>query len=623
MTDSRDSQQLELHEAETANVEVTERLRETLQKYWGYDQFRPLQLEAMTAALTGRDAVVVLPTGGGKSLCYQAPALCMPGLAVVVSPLISLMKDQVDALRSLGVPAAYANSSLTLDERRAVEEDVRQGRIKLLYLAPERLLTEYTLRLLQEIQVSLIAVDEAHCVSMWGHDFRPEYRQLSRLQGLFPQLSIQALTATASPQVREDIAGQLQLRQPEMLVGSFDRPNLVYRVQRRSDLFRQVTEVIGRYQGESGIIYCISKREVNELCRKLVEHGVRARPYHADLTGEERQRFQEDFIKDRIEVIVATVAFGMGIDKPDVRFVIHAGMPKSIEHYQQESGRAGRDGLEAECCLFYSGQDFFVWKRILEGPEADNLDQSLASLNRMTQYCQSVICRHRTLVAHFGQQLLGDSCGACDVCRGDLQEVEDPTTIGQKILSCVLRLRQQYGGDYTAKVLIGSKEQRIVEKGHDQLSTHGLLSHVQKGAVRDWIEQLVEQGFLVKRGEYHMLEVTDQGHRLLKREVTPRLLQAASTTKSKRTGRAPADDSWQGVDRGLFEELRRLRRDVASRLGVPAYMVFGDATLRDVARRQPASLEDFRQCHGVGDKKLADFGDQFLAEVVSYDPPGD
>ena len=338
MTDSRDSQQLELHEAETADVGVTERLRETLQKYWGYDQFRPLQLEAMTAALTGRDAVVVLPTGGGKSLCYQAPALCMPGLAVVVSPLISLMKDQVDALRSLGVPAAYANSSLTLDERRAVEEDVRQGRIKLLYLAPERLLTEYTLRLLQEIQVSLIAVDEAHCVSMWGHDFRPEYRQLSRLQGLFPQLSIQALTATASPQVREDIAGQLQLRKPEMLVGSFDRPNLVYRVQRRSDLFGQVTEVIGRYQGESGIIYCISKREVNELCRKLVEHGVRARPYHADLTGEERHRYQEDFIKDRIEVIVATVAFGMGIDKPDVRFVIHAGMPKSIEHYQQESG---------------------------------------------------------------------------------------------------------------------------------------------------------------------------------------------------------------------------------------------------------------------------------------------
>ena len=623
MTDSRDDQQFELHDAKTAAAGVIDRLRETLQKYWGYEQFRPLQQEAMTAALTGHDSVVVLPTGGGKSLCYQAPALCMPGLAIVVSPLISLMKDQVDALRSLGVPAAYANSSLTMDEQRGVEDDARQGRIKLLYLAPERLLTERTLRLLQAIPVSLIAVDEAHCVSMWGHDFRPEYRQLSRLQSLFPQLAIQALTATASPQVREDIAEQLQLREPKMLLGSFDRPNLVYRVQRRCDLFGQVTEVIDRYRGESGIIYCISKREVNELCRKLVQQGVRARPYHADLTGEDRHRFQEEFIKDRIEVIVATVAFGMGIDKPDVRFVIHAGMPKSIEHYQQESGRAGRDGLEAECCLFYSGQDFFVWKRILDGPQAENLDQSLAALNRMTQYCQSVICRHRTLVAHFGQQLPGDSCGACDVCRGDLEEVEDPTTIGQKILSCVLRLRQQYGGDYTAKVLIGSKEQRIVDKGHDRLSTYGLLGNVQKGTVRDWIEQLVEQGFLVKSGEYHMLEVTDQGRRLLQRDVTPRLLQAAPATKSKRPRHLPDDDSWQDVDRGLFEELRRLRRDVASRLGVPAYMVFGDATLRDVARRQPTSLEDFRQCHGVGDKKLADFGDQFLAEVVSYDPPGD
>jgi len=594
-------------------------LAEVLRQYWGYDGFLPLQAEAMSCAVQGRDSVVVLPTGGGKSLCFQAPAMCLPGLALVVSPLISLMKDQVDALRNCGVPAAFANSTLSPAERRQVSADVRSGRLRLLYLAPERLLTEGTLEFLRAARISLIAIDEAHCISSWGHDFRPEYRGLRVLKEAFPQVGVHAYTATASETVRRDIAEQLRLTDPEFLVGSFDRPNLVYKVQRRNDRLRQIREVLDRHRGESGVIYCITRKEVDQTTATLAELGYRVLPYHAGLTDDQRRRHQDKFIEDEADTIIATVAFGMGIDKPNVRYVIHAGMPKSLENYQQESGRAGRDGLEAECCLFYSGQDYGIWKSIIGGSEESGREGALRSLSGMLDFCTGVRCRHRAIVEYFGQQLAGTSCSACDVCLGQLDLVDDALIVGQKILSCVMRLQQRFGGDYTAKVLNGSKEQRIVQLGHDRLSTWGLLADENLRTIRDWIEQLVSQDFLAKVGEYNQLQVTPVGWRLLRGEVTPRLLRPVRPSKDAKPAKSRvAEDSWEGVDRGLFDELRRLRHEKALEQQVPAYIVFGDAALRDMARRRPSSLLAFRLVKGVGDKKLADYGQEFVDCIVAY-----
>ncbi len=588
-------------------------LVEVLRKYWGFDGFLPLQAEAMSCVLEGRDSVVVLPTGGGKSLCFQAPAMCLDGVAVVVSPLISLMKDQVDALRNCGVPAAFANSTLSTAERRRVAEDVRAGRVRLLYLAPERLLAEGTLKFLKSARVSLVAIDEAHCISSWGHDFRPEYRGLGVLKGAFPHVGIHAYTATASETVRQDIALQLRLTAPEILVGSFDRPNLIYRVQRRADRLKQICEVLDRHAGESGIIYAIARRDVDQTSAVLAELGYRVLPYHAGMPDNDRRRNQEAFVEEKVDTIVATVAFGMGIDKSNVRYVIHAGMPKSLEHYQQESGRAGRDGLEADCCLFYSGQDYGLWKRMIEESEPEARDGASRSLSAMMSFCTGVQCRHRAIVEYFGQQLEGDSCGACDVCLGQLDLVDDPLIVGQKILSCVLRLQERFGGDYTAKVLHGSEEQRILQQRHNQLSTWGLLGEDSLRTIRDWIEQLVGQDFLVKVGEYNVLNVTPEGRRLLKGEVAPRLLRSAKTAKPRATA-----DSWEGVDRGLFDELKRLRHETAAIQNVPAYIVFGDATLREMARRRPSTQNGFRLVKGVGEKKLADHGQAFGERIVAY-----
>ncbi len=598
--------------------DVHQRLTGVIRKYWGYDGFLPLQQQAMRCVLAGRDSVVVLPTGGGKSLCFQAPAMCLDGLAVVVSPLISLMKDQVDALRACGVPAAFTNSTLSFDERRRVADQVRGGQLKLLYAAPERLVTDKSIEFLKSANVSLIAIDEAHCISSWGHDFRPEYRELRSLREALPEVAVHAYTATASERVRLDVAEQLGLRDAEFLVGSFDRPNLIYKVRRRTGRMQQIREVIGRHPRESGIVYCITRKDVEAVCHKLVEDGYRARPYHAGLDDDERRRNQEDFIADKIDVIVATVAFGMGIDKPDVRYVIHAGMPKSLEHYQQESGRAGRDGMEAECCLFYSGGDYGLWKSIVENSEPEARAGALAALSGIYDFCSGVTCRHRAIVEYFGQQLDGESCGACDVCLGELDLVDDALVIGQKILSCVVRLNQRYGAGHTALVLSGSRDQKVIDRGHDQLSTWGLLADEDTRAIRDWIEQLVGQEFLAKTGEYNVLQVTPRGRRLLNGELTPCLLKPAERVKAKPRKAAVEADSWQGVDRMLFDALRGLRRELAAKLGVPPYIVFGDAALRDIARRRPSTADNFLLCKGVGEKKLRDFGDAFIDCVVAY-----
>ncbi|MBI2827019.1 MAG: DNA helicase RecQ [Planctomycetia bacterium] len=592
-----------------------EDIRGILRQYWGFDEFRPLQAEAMACVIGGRDSVVVLPTGGGKSLCFQAPAMHMPGMAVVVSPLISLMKDQVDALADCGVPAACVTSMSTLNERQRAAREARAGKLKLLYLSPERLMTESTLDFLREVRLSFVAIDEAHCISEWGHDFRPEYRMLRRLKETFPAIGVHAYTATATAHVRDDIARELALREPEFLVGSFDRPNLVYRVQRRADRMRQIVEVIERHRDRAGIIYCIRRADVEQICASLQELGYKALPYHAGMPDEDRKRNQDAFANDETAIIVATVAFGMGIDKSDVRYVIHAGAPKSLENYQQESGRAGRDGLEAECWLLYSDADFVTWRRLQSelSPEAAKVAQAV--LAGIADFCNSAVCRHRTIIRYFGQELPDPYCNACDVCLAEVDLVDDALIVGQKILSCVLRVQERFGADYTAQVLTGSREQRILDNGHDRLSTWGLLAEPGKKAVRDWVEQLVSQQFLRKTGEYNLLSVTPTGRQLLRGEIVPKLTKPAE--RGRQVSRFERE-SWEGVDRGLFERLRAWRRGRADARGLPPFMLFSDATLRDLARRRPSTDEGLLLVHGIGSRKSAEYGAEVLGEIAAY-----
>ncbi len=580
-----------------------------LKKHWGYDSFRPLQREAIDCVLGGRDSVVVLPTGGGKSLCYQVPALCGNQVAVVVSPLISLMKDQVDSLIASGINAASLNSSMSAADQNEVTQQVRAGELRLLYLSPERLVLPSTVAFLKSVGVRFLAIDEAHCIIYWGHDFRPEYSQLSKLREDFPDASVHAFTATATARVRDDIARQLNLADAEMLVGNFDRPNLIYRVHRRNDPLSQMRAVIDRYPKQSGVIYCISRKEVENTAATLNSLGYSAKPYHAGLSDGVRSEHQEAFINEQVDIIVATVAFGMGIDKSNVRFVIHAAMPKSLEAYQQESGRAGRDGLPAECAMLFSGSDLMTWKRMNGGSEL---------LDAMYSYCTRSLCRHQMLVEYFGQTLKHEGaggCNACDVCQGELNAVDNPLIVAQKILSCVHRVNQRYGAHHVANVLLGSSAKKILEQGHDKLSTYGLLSEHSKNAIVDWVEQLVGQGFLMKAGEYGTLAITESGRELLRGDATPELYHTAPAAK-KSSSRA-ADD-WEGVDRELFESLRALRRELATEKGIPPFVVFHDASLRDMARTRPSALEKFATVQGVGEKKLADYGQIFVERVAEH-----
>jgi ATP-dependent DNA helicase RecQ len=594
---------------------MMDKIHQLLLKHWGYNDFLPLQEEAMGCLCAKRDSVVVLPTGGGKSLCYQAPALAMDGMAVVVSPLIALMKDQVDALTECGVSAMRLDSSQSSDEQDRVLGRVQEGTLKLLYLSPERLLSNGFTELLEKTSLSYIAVDEAHCVSMWGHDFRPEYRQLGRLKKVFPGITIAAYTATATEHVRRDIAEQLKLNQPKMLVGSFDRPNLIYKVKPRRETVSQVCEVLDRYKGESGIIYCIRRKDVDTLSAQLEKKGYRVAPYHAGMTDQGRKENQDRFINDHVDIIVATIAFGMGIDKSNVRFVIHTGMPKSLEHYQQESGRAGREGLDAECTLFYSGADYGTWKSLMRDMSEESQKIAMMKLDHMYRFCTSSLCRHKAILNYFNQPLDKENCTACDVCMGELDYVEGALVIAQKILSCVLRLGQRFGGAYTSAVLVGSEDKRILESGHDRLSTYGLLSDTPRTVVQDWIEQLVGQGYLDKTGEYNVLTATEKGRLLLKGCVTPRLVKPSQ--KPVKVSKV-ASDSWEGVDRNLFEKLRELRTEIASAKHMPAYIVFGDAVLRDMARRRPLTPDEFLQVKGVGQQKCNRYGKAFLAVMQAY-----
>ena len=579
----------------------------------------------MDAIISGRDSIVVLPTGGGKSLCFQAPALVREGVAVVVSPLISLMKDQVDTLVGNGVPAAFINSTLSSEQRRSVTEGVRDGRFRLLYVSPERLVGEggdSFRSWLSKCNVSFIAVDEAHCISQWGHDFRPEYRQLASLRAQFPDASLHAFTATATARVRRDIAAQLALRNPVELVGSFDRPNLLYRVLPRNTLKKQLQEVLARHKGEGGIIYCTSRREVEALATWLTESGVRARPYHAGLDDAERARNQDLFLDEEIDVIVATVAFGMGIDRSDVRFVVHAGAPQSLEHYQQESGRAGRDGLEAECLLIYSSADFMKWRLMLE-KNGELTDSARKLLRDIERYAASVGCRHRHLVSYFGDAYGRTDCGACDYCLGELESVNGPVDLARKILSCVARVGQRFGAAHVANVLCGSENEQVLSRRHNELSTFGLLKDSAAPEIRGYVEQLIAQGFLRQTDDaFPVVALTNDGVALLRNAAAAPDLALSRQRRGvrDRDGRRSRveAEAWEGVDRDLFEKLRGVRMQIARSRGVPPYVVFHDTTLREMARLKPKTMDALRTIYGIGARKAEYLGEAFLTALREH-----
>jgi ATP-dependent DNA helicase RecQ len=600
-------------------------LREALHRVWGFSGFRPLQREAMHAILDSRDSVVVLPTGGGKSLCFQAPAVAAEGLGLVVSPLISLMKDQVDGLRVDGVAASFLNSTLLPHERDEVIAGVRAGRCRLLYVSPERLVGDggpSLWRLLKQAGVKFIAIDEAHCISQWGHDFRPEYRQLGRLREDFPGVSFHAFTATATERVRRDIVTELRLTDPLILVGSFDRPNLVYRVVRRGHLHTQLIGILDRHDGESGIVYCSSRKEVESLAEWLKGEGHSALPYHAGLSDDVRSRNQEMFLDERVDIVVATVAFGMGIDRSNVRFVVHAGAPRSPEHYQQESGRAGRDGLPAECVLVYSGGDFVRWRQMLEA-NGEFTESARTLLRDMERYAAGTRCRHRTLVEYFGQRYDRPDCGACDWCLKELDAVADSRTVAQKTLSCVARVKQTWGTAHVTDVLTGKPTEKVLASRHHELSTFGLLKEEAPAAIRGFIEQLVGDGLLAREGDpYPVLRLTTTGAALLRGAGACQLYREVKPPSSRKRSRSGGKDSFTvAVDADLFDVLREVRTRLARERGVPPYVIFHDTTLRDMVARRPKTVADLHEIYGVGAKKAADFGDAFLDAIRTFGKP--
>jgi ATP-dependent DNA helicase RecQ len=608
-------------------VVFTDNLASVLERYWGYTSFRPLQREAMDAVVAGRDSLLVLPTGGGKSLCFQAPALVRNGLALVISPLISLMKDQVDTLVTNGVPAAYLNSAMSSDDRAQVMAGLREGRYRLLYVAPERIAGEgggWMNWLQATCALSFVAIDEAHCISHWGHDFRPEYRQLGALRAALPRVGFHAFTATATARVRQDIVQQLGLHDSVTLVGSFDRPNLLFRVQPRNSLKTQILQVLSRHQGDAGIIYCPTRREVDDLAAWLIEEGFRARPYHAGHDDETRHANQDAFLNESIDIVVATVAFGMGIDRSDVRFVVHAGAPQSLEHYQQEAGRAGRDGLEAECVLIVSAADFLRWREILN-KNGELTEARQALLRDMERYAASVGCRHKRLVSYFGETFMKGDCGACDFCLGELEAAVDPVTLARKILSAVARVGQRFGAAHVTSVLRGHASDAVSLRGHDSLSVFGLLKEQSIDETRGYIDQLIAHELLQQSGEqYPVLQLTASGAALLRDPAGAPTLTLARQRKPQK-GRGPARsradaESWEGVDRALFEELRGLRLRIARDRGVPPYVIFHDTTLRELARLKPTSVEALRHVYGVGARKAEDLGDAVI-EVIRGGAP--
>jgi ATP-dependent DNA helicase RecQ len=593
----------------------------TVRRYWGFSELRPLQEQAIKAGLELRDSLVVMPTGGGKSLCYQVPAELAQRTDIVVSPLISLMKDQVDGLRECGYPAAALYSGMSPEALRQTEEQIAAGRCRLVFVAPERLLTSRFLQFVERLNVRAFAVDEAHCISHWGHDFRPEYRQLAELKSRFPQTSLHAYTATATDRVRADIAAQLRLKNPVVLVGTFDRSNLVYRVVPRVDARAQALEVLRRHPGKAAIVYCISRNDTESMAAFLQANRLRAAFYHAGLEADERRRTQDAFASEEIDVVAATVAFGMGIDRSDVRCVIHAAMPKSIEHYQQETGRAGRDGLEAECVLLYSGADVLRWESLIEKSAVDAKEPAgvIAAarelLDHMRRLCTGVYCRHRKLSEYFGQEYARPNCEACDVCLNEVEGLADATVTAQKILSCIARAGERFGAEHIVDLLLGANTERVRRWRHEELSTYGLMKGTDRKTLTSMLYQLIDDGVLERTAdERPVLRLNDASREVLRGKRTVRLLQPKIKVKKTRFD----EKSWDSVDSGLFETLRNLRREIANQRNVPAYVLFNDATLRDMARVRPGSPGALLGIRGVGERKLADLGERFIDAIKNY-----
>jgi ATP-dependent DNA helicase RecQ len=602
--------------------QVAPRIIEAVRQYWGFDTLRPLQEEAILAGFEGRDSLVVMPTGGGKSLCYQVPPLLAKRTDIVVSPLIALMKDQSDALRRCGYPAAALHSNMTPGALREAEEQLTSGRARLLFVAPERLVTPRFLGLLDRLDVRAFAIDEAHCISHWGHDFRPEYRQLAVLKQRFPKAGLQAYTATATPRVRQDIVEQLRLTNPAILIGVFDRPNLTYRVIPRIDMYAQTLETVRRHAGQAVIVYCISRKDTEEMAAWLAQNKIRAAHYHAGMDAGYRHRTQDAFAEDKLDVIVATVAFGMGIDRGDVRCVIHAALPKSLEHYQQETGRAGRDGLEAECVLFYSAADAMKWESLIDksaesaAAPAEVAQAARGLLRQMQAYANTAICRHRAISEHFGQTYEGDGCSACDICLDETDTVPDATIIAQKILSCVARVEERFGAGHVIDVLRGGNTEMIQRCRHTQLSTYGLLKEMDRKALTNLVYQLIDQGLVDRtEGDRPILKLNGASWQVLRGQRPVRLIKPAAAGPKRTKSEV---EFWEGVDSGLFESLRGLRHDLAEKEGVPAYIIFGDATLRELARIRPTAIDRFASIRGVGQAKLAGYGKVFVEHIRAY-----
>lgn len=589
----------------------------SLKDIFGYETYRFQQQEIIEGLIQGEDAFVLMPTGGGKSLCYQIPALHRPGVGIVVSPLISLMKDQVDALQTCGVKAAFYNSSLKGAEARRVLAMLHGGKLDLLYIAPERLIGEEFIHRLQDIPISLFAIDEAHCISQWGHDFRPEYSHLGRLRKAFPTIPMIALTATAESHTRLDILDRLNLRQARCYIASFDRPNICYTVLDKSKPFSQLTGFLKNRTGDAGIVYCLSRKRVDNIAEKLKSAGFNAAPYHAGLSTKERQKVQEDFLRDDVLIMVATVAFGMGIDKSNIRFVVHYDLPKNIESYYQETGRAGRDGLAAEALLLFGYGDIAIARSLIENTNNQERKRiEFHKLNAMVAFAEASSCRRRILLGYFDEQMEED-CGNCDNCLHP-PEMIAVTEDARKALSCVYRVGQRFGMGHVIDVLRGSKKERIMQLGHDGLSTYGIGADKSQEFWGGLLHHLVYRGFLRQDvGNYSVLTLTDAAWPVMRGEqlitmAAPRV-KPTGTTKSTRRKKGDTD-----YDEELFRRLRSLRKTMADTAGVPPFVIFSDTSLVGMAASLPTDDEAFLNVHGVGTHKLERYGKKFLAEIRRY-----
>jgi ATP-dependent DNA helicase RecQ len=589
----------------------------SLKDIFGYETYRPQQQEIIEGLIQGEDAFVLMPTGGGKSLCYQIPALHRPGVGIVVSPLISLMKDQVDALQACGVKAAFYNSSLKSSEARRVLAMLHSGELDLLYIAPERLMGDDFIQRLKDIPISLFAIDEAHCISQWGHDFRPEYSQLGRLRKVFPSIPMIALTATAESHTRRDILDRLHLKQTRCYVASFDRPNIRYAVLDKIKPFSQLTEFLRSRPGEAGIVYCLSRKRVDGLATKLQSAGFNAKSYHAGLTTKERQKVQDDFLRDDVRIMVATVAFGMGIDKSNIRFVVHYDIPKNIESYYQETGRAGRDGLAAEALLLFGYGDIAIARSLMEStynPERKRIE--LHKLNAMVAFAEASSCRRRILLGYFDERMEED-CGNCDICLHP-PEMVDVTEDARKALSCVYRVDQRFGMGYVIDVLRGSKKERLLQLGHDGLSTYAIGTDKSQEYWGGLLHHLVYRGFLKQDvGNYSVLTLTEAARPVLRGEES--VAMAAPRVKpsgvSKPTHRKNGDTDYEEE---LFMRLRALRKTMSDAAGVPPFVIFSDKSLAGMAAALPMDEDAFLNVHGVGTHKLERYGRKFLDEIRRY-----